>query len=379
MKVSLISSSHSTFDDRIYYHMATSLLNHGYKTQIINSFRKTNEINKSDIYIDNFDGSSISKSEKISIFVEKLIHFEPSIIICSEPLTVYAASKYNKTKSAKIIYDITEFYPSKKNLRNHNLSIRWFYFFNYLLFYLYALKLSDAFIFGEFYKSIIPKFLFPKKPFENISYFPKENLFPTNNIAKPIEHELKLCYSGPISIEKGFINFFKVIEKINKLKPSLKINIKIIGFFEKKDQKLCELKIEILKANNTIEFYQFQPLFNYIELIKNTDIFMDLRRADFENTHCLPIKLFYYIALERPVIFSNLKSIKKEVEINQFGYSLDPKNTKVISEKIISYIENKNLYLRHCIAAKNLFLGKYNWENIENNFIGFINNLSNEN
>lgn len=378
MKISLISSSHSSFDDRIYYHMAISLLNHGHKTQIISSFQNNDEIVEKGIEVDSFDGNTISKSAKISIFIEKLLQFKPSIIICSEPLTVYAAYKYSKKEKATIVYDITEYYPSKKNLRAHNLFTKWLHFIKYYIFYLYALKLSDAFIFGEYYKSIIPKFFFYKKPFETISYYPKQKLFPTNN-SRHIENELNLCYTGPISIEKGFMNFMNVIESLNKLKPRIKLNIKIIGDFVEKDQKICEHKMEILKENNKIEFYKFQRLNNYIELIKNVDIFMDLRSADFENKHCLPIKLFYYMALERPVIYSELKSIPKLLNINDFGHLVNPTQTLHIATIIINYIKNPVNYLAHCNKAKELFSTKYNWDIIEANFIDFLNILNSEN
>ena len=78
----------------------------------------------------------------------------------------------------------------------------------------------------------------------------------------------------------------------------------------------------------------------YLELIKDTDIFMDLRSIDFENSHCLPIKLYYYIALERPIIFSNLKAISKSINIQKFGKLVDPTDSNKIAKIILIYVKN---------------------------------------
>lgn len=375
MKISLITSTHFSFDDRIYHHMAISLLKKGHEVQLISSFSQNVENIDENISNDSFNGNNLSIRKKIYLFIKSLSNFNPSIIICSEPLTVIAAAKYRKISKVKIIYDITEFYPSKKNIKKHSFSTKWFHFFKYLFFDIYAQKLSDAFIFGEYYKSIIPKFLYSRKPNITISYYPKKNLFPLN-IAKPIKNELNLCYSGPLSIEKGFVNFVNVIKTINKLRPTITINIKIIGNFVAEDENLCKKKIERLKKSNNIEYYKYQPLFKYIDLIKNTDIFIDLRSVDFENTHCLPIKLFYYIALERPIIFSNLRAIKKEINIKNFGYLVNPKDSENIAMILSNYCKNSNLYLKHCKTARNNYSLNYNWQIIENNFLIFTQNLN---
>ena len=102
MKVSIISSSHSVVDDRIYYHIALTLLENGFSPQIISSNKSTISSINEGIDTFNFDGNSITKSKKITTFITKLHEFKPSIIICSQPITVYAAHKYSKGKNIKI-------------------------------------------------------------------------------------------------------------------------------------------------------------------------------------------------------------------------------------------------------------------------------------
>ena len=372
MNISFLTSSHLHFDDRIYHHLADSLSKKGHSIEIVSSISKLKIDAK--ISINNFAGNSLTKREKIKIFTEKLFSFSPQIIICSEPITVIAAKKYSKKTNAQIIYDITEWYPSKKNLANHSKISKGFHFFKYLFFNIYAAFYSDGFIFGEYYKSKPYKFLFPSTPFTFIPYYPKSSII--HSVKSTLKSDtLRLSYSGKISVEKGFINFLNVLNLLSKQDPKLLIAVKIIGWYDPKEKFILQKSLKNLPDNISFAFYEFQELQKYIELINDTDIFIDLRSNDFENSHCLPIKLFYYIALERPVIYSNLKAIKKEVDIEQFGHLVNPTDTQKIVNLITDYIKNSDLYSNHCSNAKTLFKTTYNWEKIEAQFINFIENF----
>ncbi len=84
------------------------------------------------------------------------------------------------------------------------------------------------------------------------------------------------------------------------------------------------------------------------------------------------------MALQRPVIYSDLKAIRKEVETKDFGYLVNPEDSKKIVELINNYQNNKTLYISHCNNAKGLFDQKYNWEMQEEIFISFIEDFKSE-
>jgi len=110
-KIVLLNTWHKSDDDRVYYHQAKSLANHGFEIQIIstkeNCFKQIENIN-----INSFDDSHLSRKEKIEKITNYLALFSPVIIICDSPLAVFASNNYKKNKKVKIIYDITEWYPS---------------------------------------------------------------------------------------------------------------------------------------------------------------------------------------------------------------------------------------------------------------------------
>jgi glycosyltransferase involved in cell wall biosynthesis len=373
MNIAFITSGHDPFDDRIFYHMARTMRRASNNVLIVSSMQDLTEVNDG-IKIECFSGNNLTKKNKINRFIETLSVFKPNLIVCSEPLTVLAAYNYSKRVSAKvrIVYDITEWYPSKKNLSPYPPVLRWLFCLSLLLVNILAGVLADCFIFGEFYKSRPFRLLFPLKKYLFISYYPDLRYIPYCN------HELKkgnlrLSYSGKISMEKGYGNFFRVLNKISCLKKDLFLNVKIIGWYETmKDKAECEHLFAGLRSDINLQVFERQSFPAFIELIEETDIFLDLRSDDFENQHCLPIKLFYYAALGRPVIQSNLKAIRKEVEIEKFGYLVRPGDSDLIVRHIFEYLENEKLYYQHCIEARKLAQGRYNWQKAETAFIKFL-------
>ena len=104
-----------------------------------------------------------------------------------------------------------------------------------------------------------------------------------------------------------------------------------------------------------------------------SDLFFDLRDRDAENQRCLSIKLFYYMAAGRPVIYSDLKAIVKGCpEIEQFGHLVNPFDTETIVDIVNGYIKDEDLYRKHCAVARQLAEHKYNWKAIEADFVRFI-------
>lgn len=373
MKIAILSSAHKYNDDRLYHHFAKTLAQ---KKHLVNIVTSDCDLDIEDsISISSFNGLNYNRKEKVKIYIEKLSNFNPDIIICLEPLPIIAAKKFSKNKNTKIIYDITEWYPSKNQILKHPYITRLFYTFSHFLVFLYSCYLSNGFIIGEYYKGIIPKKLFPKKRNIKISYYPKKGYI-TKTRPNINNNLLKLSYSGTLSKEKGFVNFLNAIKELKNNNNSLNIQVKIIGKFNPKEKENCLKLINEFDKSVNFLFFDFQELTKYIELINDTDIFLDLRSSDFINSHCLPIKLFYFIALERPIIFSNLIAIRKEINTKKFGYLVNPNHYESIAKLINNYQKDKTLYLSHCTNARNSFEKKYNWGLIETEFVNFIENFN---
>ncbi len=372
--VAFLTSSHSPFDDRIFYHQAKSLA----KTfnVVIISGTETSSATIGNISIVSDNNHGLNRKKKIEFFKQTLKQFNPELIICSEPLPIIAALQYKKAvhQKVKIIYDITEWYPSKKNLEGLTAFQRILTFIKLLFVNLYTSSRCDGFIFGEHYKSLPYRFLFGYKKWSLVSYYP--DLKYINYQESELNPE-KIClgYTGKISEEKGIRNFFAMATALKRKRPEIKVKLKIIGWCldsteRNRFEKLCR------EAENIeIEILDKQDFETFSEQLHDVDIFFDLRKLDFENNHCLAIKVFYYAACGKPVMYSEIKAIKREIDVNKFGCFVDPTDSERIADRIINYIEHPDLYRQHSQVARKLAEEKYNWGTIEARLVDYITNF----
>lgn len=370
-KIVFLNTGHYSLDERVFYHQAKSLANKGFEILIISTKENLTDC-IDNINIKSYSDEGFSNKEKIANIVAALNVFLPDIVICDTPTAVIAASIFSRKYKTKIIYDITEWYPSKKNFRDEHRIKKLRKFIILVFFNILAGFRTNSFIFGEYYKSLPFRLLFFWKQYVFLPYYPDLNYIKNYPLNK-IENEISLLYSGIINTEKGIDAFFNAVDIVSKKKPNLHINLQIIGVFPTiEDQNNFKNKSAFLASNVSIIIQEKLAFQNFCSVIGKTDIFFDLRVKDLENTFCLPIKLFYYLACGRPVIYSNLRSIRNKVQQFNFGYLCDPSDSKMIASHIINYIENPDIYLQHASNAFNISRKKYNWKIIEKDFIFFI-------
>ena len=372
-KIVILNTWHNSFDDRVFYHQAKTLAENGFEIQII-STKDNCQKKVENISINSFDDNKFKRKDKIAKITNLLTLFSPDVIICDSPLAVFASNKYKKRKKVKIIYDITEWYPSKIHLKNKNGYQKMLKYILCVFINLFAGFKSDSFIFGEYYKSIEFRKLFFWKQYLKLPYYPNVNYIQYYPFEK-ITTEINILYSGKINSDKGIDSVIGAIKIAAQKCPEIQFKLKIIGnLLSEEDQYLFNGLVSELNKNIHISKINSLPFLDFCKTIGKTDLFIDLRKIDFENTHCLPIKLFYYLACGRPVIYSSLKSIKKEIENFNFGYLSDPSDMHSIAGHIMDYITHPDIHSEHAknalIASKSI----YDWNLIDKKFISFIEN-----
>lgn len=148
MKILFLTTAHKYNDDRIFYHQATELVKRGFDVKICSlSSDFQEEINN--IKIESYNILDSAAKEKVSTFLKICRDYQPDCIICSEPIAVIAAGKFEKEKKASIIYDITEWYPSFRMIEEYSFFLRFIHAIKFFLIQIYAGFLSTEFIFGE--------------------------------------------------------------------------------------------------------------------------------------------------------------------------------------------------------------------------------------
>lgn len=311
MKVLFFQTAHQKDDDRIAFHQRISLEQAGHRCAFADTISAINE--------------------------------QPDVVICDTPIALWRARKAYGRKTP-LVYDITEWYPSKKNLRYISKWIRPLRFCILVLANLWAGWAADAFLFGEYYKARPFRLLFPWKKYLFLSYYPAlhyiQSLPP-----RTLTDEVRLFYSGPQTAEKGYERVQRVAQRCQALLPDKHI---------------------------VLNSLQGVPFETFCKEIMTQDFFLDLRDDDFENTRCLPIKLFYYMAAGRPVIYSNLKAIRKGVSEIVNDSLVRPKDEERAAEMICNLVSQPEEYQSICMRNRQLIENKYNWDKQSQNFVQFM-------
>lgn len=371
MKVLFLTTAHKYDDDRIFYHQATELKKQGFEVKICSLCSDFQGFVRG-VEIESYQILNQTTQQKTEVFVKVCTAFQPDCIIASEPLAVIAAEKFkNNNNKTNIIYDITEWYPSFRMLQGYSSFLKIFHSIKFLMIQLYAGFISAQFIFGEDSKKFPLAYVFPFKKTLILPYYPDEKYI-KENIKTLESNKIRLCYTGRLSKEDGIGNFFSAINVLRKLRPNLEISILIIGSPKKEeDKKYFSDLLELYSFDNVIikKPVKFE---NFTEAFEDADLCFDLREKNPEYNLSLPIKLFYYIAAGKPVIYTNLKAIEKHIDVNHFGYLVDPEDSDSIARMIAAYLEDPTLYLSHAQNARQAFKEKYNWEVIKTSFIDFV-------
>lgn len=372
MKVLFLTTAHKYNDDRIYYHQATELMKRGFDVKICSLCSDfQGEINN--IKIESYPILSSGTKEKVNTFLKVCQDYQPDSIICSEPLAVIAARKFNKSKKTNITYDITEWYPSFRMIEEYSFFLRFIHAIKFFLIQIYAGFLSHNFIFGEKTKKFPLAYFFPFKKNMILPYYP-DHIYIHESKKSLDPNKINLCYTGVFSKEKGIGNFFEAVNQLQQERPNLQIDVTLIGGSRRKIDEVYFS--ELLKKYNKFNINIEKPTSfeNFTKAYANVDICFDLREISLENHHCLPIKIFYYAASGKPVIYTDLKATRQFVEVSKFGFLVDPENALQIADCIGKYIDNPNLYSTHVHNARMLYEEKYNWDMIRDSFVDFVKN-----
>ncbi|WPO91324.1 glycosyltransferase [Chryseobacterium sp. HR92] len=369
-KVLFLTTSHSYNDDRIFYHQAKALRDNGYEVKICSLYAEYKGVIDG-IEIESYAILEESIEKKMETFHKVCDHFHPQTIICSEPLAVAASKKFVKEYHAGCIYDVTEWYPSMSMLGRYRFPAKIFQAVKFSLIQWYAGFLSTRLIFGETTKKFPLAYFFYFKKQMILPYYP-DPVYISENIKSLEPNTITLCYTGQISKDKGIENFFNAIDQLRQKAPALDISILIIGSTVQRNDELYFSTLLKKYSFDNIEIRKSTAFERFTEAFADADICFDLREINFENDHSLPIKLFYFMGAGKPVIYSNLKGIRKHLGSLSFGSLVDPQNADAISEVILNYVRNPELYRLHALNARKEFEGKYNWSTIKESFVDFV-------
>jgi glycosyltransferase involved in cell wall biosynthesis len=371
-KITIVTSGHSPFDERIYWKFARTLQENGFTTSVVCSTMDiTNE--EDIISIKGFNGENLNKKRKINKLTEYLSIFQPDIIICCEPLTILAAAKYGrKKKGVKIIADITEWYPENVALKYSFIRRLYSYYLLYF-FNMYAVNKANALIIGEEGKKKRYDLIAPFRKKIVIGYFPVLKYFPYS--PRTINTEFVLGYAGTITLDRGIKMLLRVASEVAIRNPNIRVKVKLLGIFQSADEQK--------------EFFSFSKEFNNIDIeyagtttydkisdyLKDVHICFDLRVRNFIYNNSLPIKIFEYMALGKPFIFSDIKPLREEPELGYCGQLVNPNDLNAITEAAGKYLKDRGLLSVQARNGRILIEKEKNWEMESSKLLALISRI----
>jgi len=372
-RICLVTSGHPPFDERIFWKFGQSLNENGFSVSIICSTKQINKVING-ISIAGFDGYSYNKKKKIDSFYDLITDFNPDIIICSEMLPVFAALKFKgKSSNAKIILDVTEWFPENVAFKFNGVK-RWSKYFQLLIPFLYVLQKVDHLIIGEVSKRKRFDFLAGSKPKSVIGYYPILKYF---NYKKPdlTKEEIILGYAGVITFERGINKLLQVSISIADKFPKKKFKLLLFGRFTyQSEENVFKQKLSPIH-NVEVAFVDWTDYDKMSTVIEKMDICFDLRERNFIYSNSLPIKIFEYMACGKPFIYSDIKPIRDEIDFEKYGFLVNPDNEFEIINAIESYLSNPKLVEEHSINARKLVEENKNWENESKKLIEMVNKI----
>ncbi|HMN49797.1 MAG TPA: glycosyltransferase [Ignavibacteriaceae bacterium] len=372
-RISLLTSGHPPFDERIFWKFAKSLCAAGFKTSVFCSTQKINIV-KDDILIKGFNSQNLSKNNKIVQFFTLIESFEPDIVICSEMLPVFAALRYKRLKpNLKVILDVTEWYPENVVFKFIGIK-RWLKYIQLILPYIYIIQKVNHIIIGEHSKKRRYDLLASNKPKSIIGYYPVLEYF---NYKPPdlSREEIVFGYAGVLTFERGIINLVRITNSIAHKYQNKKIKLLIFGKFTYQDEEKEFHQILRNYDSIKVEFVDWMDYDKMSQTIERMDICFDLRVRNFIYINSLPIKIFEYMACGKPFIYSDIKPVSEEINIEDHGFLVNPENDAEVIEVIENYLNNPNLALRHSENSRKLIEEKKNWETESKKLIDLVNTL----
>ncbi len=373
-RISILTSGHPPFDERIFWKFAKSLSSAGYETSVLCSTQKINIVIDK-ILIKGFNSVVLSKNSKIVQLFTLLESFEPDLIICSEMLPVFAALRYKKIKrNVKIILDVTEWYPENVAFKFKGIR-RWLKYFQLLLPYIFVLQKVDHIIIGEQRKKRRYDLLAFNKPKTIIGYYPVLKFF---NYKKPdlSKDEIVFGYAGVLTFERGITNLLRITNTVAQKYQNKKIKLLIFGKFTNQNEEKEFHQLLLKYKSIEVEFVDWMDYDKMSIVIERMDICFDLRKKNFIYSNSLPIKIFEYMACGKPFIFSDIEPIRDEIDISKHGILLNPDNDDEVINAIEKYLQNPDLAQCYSDNSRRIIEEEKNWENESVKLIELINKIS---
>lgn len=170
--------------------------------------------------------------------------------------------------------------------------------------------------------------------------------------------EFRIVYAGCVQIERGYEKFIQTASILSKIRKNY--TFWIVGG----GPLLANIK-QLVEENGLSDIFVFTDTVEYFELLKivyDCDIAVGLYTNTINNNIGISNKIFEYMLLGMPFIFSALSTslpLLKKIDAITVSFPLKPKE---IAESILDLEKNPERQARISFRSKKLVMTRLNWQ-----------------
>lgn len=182
-------------------------------------------------------------------------------------------------------------------------------------------------------------------------------------------------YVGGISEIRGILTLVEAV-RIIKMSITAPLSVLVLGnISDPKFKKKLSDTIQKYNLEHMVKMPGFVPYGDVHQYYNQIKIGVNPLHNIKKFRLTMPIKIFEYMSFGIPVITSNFKYMCKIVTENEAGICVEPGNPNELAKAILNLLDSPQQLRQMGDNALKAVKEKYNWQNMEKNYLRIIQNL----
>lgn len=368
MKICMLTSGHKPLDNRIFYKEALSLKKKYDEISIVAPSDKDYEkVEGIDIYGIPKWKSTLNRYECLKNLYKRAKEIPADVYHCHEPdallVGVLLKRHFKKQRDVKVIYDSHEFYS--RSFPDHfkfplSAIVAWVIRIYERIMTRYCAHVITV------NQTIVDHFKKIKVPDDKVTILyncPSLEIFEDEGEKEDDGTGVVICHEGALPFNRGLVNMMEAFKKVHDQYPDTRFLI--VGELKDKEKIWFDEWVRETGLSGSIDITGWLPYTEVGKHLTNGDIGILLFQYSRNNFIGLPNKLFNYMRYGIPVVASNFPEIKRVVESNLCGITVEPTDVEQIAQTIMHLVRDRELRRGMGANGKKAILSTYNWAAME--------------